>query len=50
MDAFDRDRLPQVEQFSDVTPAFLRHGQLEAELIRGGWTLEFYERVQPTLH
>lgn len=41
---------PRVERFADVTPAFLRQGQLEAELIRAGWSLEFYERLQPTFH
>jgi hypothetical protein len=50
VDTFDRGRRAQVEQFADVTPAFLRHGQLEADLIRNGWTLEYYERLQPTLH
>ena len=30
---------PRVERFADVTPAFLRQGQLEAELIRAGWSL-----------
>jgi hypothetical protein len=40
----------RLEQFLDVTPAFLRHGQIEANLIASGWTLEFYERLQPTLH
>lgn len=40
----------QIERFADLMPAFLRHGQLEADLIRDGWTLEFYERLQPTLH
>jgi hypothetical protein len=44
------DDRPQVEHFADVTPAFLRHVQLESDLIRDGWTLEFYERFQPTLH
>lgn len=50
VDTFDPGRRTQVEQYADVTPAFLRHGQLEAELIRTGWTLEFYERLQPALH
>jgi hypothetical protein len=35
------------EQFADVTPAFLRHIQLEAGLIEQGWTPEWYERDPP---
>jgi hypothetical protein len=43
-------RRPRIERFADVTPAFLRHDQLEANLIRTGWTLEYYERLQPQFH
>jgi hypothetical protein len=49
-DALGDGRACRVERFLDATPAFLRHGQIEANLIRNGWTLEFYERLQPTLH
>lgn len=48
--ALDVERRPRVERFADVTPAFLRHDQLEADLIRSGWTLEFYERWHPQFH
>jgi hypothetical protein len=40
----------RVEQFGDVTPAFLRQAQIEADLIATGWGLDLYERRPPILH
>ena len=40
----------RVEQFGDVMPAILRHGQVEASLVEAGWHLEYYERTAPQLN
>jgi hypothetical protein len=40
----------RVEQFGDVMPAILRHGQVEANLVEAGWRLEWYERQAPQLN
>jgi hypothetical protein len=40
----------RVEQFGEVVPAILRHGQVEATLVEAGWHLEWYERTPPQLN
>jgi hypothetical protein len=49
--AFVGTRVHQrVEQFADVMPAILRHGEVEASLVEAGWRLEWYERHPPQLN
>jgi hypothetical protein len=47
IDHLSPQRPSRSEHFPDVTPAFVRHCDIEARLIAAGWNLEFFEKRSP---